>query len=214
MSERPYWSETHTLYMVAFILFMFNVAILTIICLLSLMFSNPTTGVSALCAINTFICKFLISFNKRYYESTVIISTIIAAMLLFVNNYGVQFISERSVPTVKQVMSAYPICALIECLSKLTIIGQRCRNMCDEICDREQLCVESPECCREWLWVNREGNQFQKFYFHENKSMKFQKVLPTISKWFPPQRVNEQRLTDLTFFFISFRNSTIFLFMG
>lgn len=72
------------------------------------------------------------------------VSNIFTAMALFVNNYGVRFIFEP-------MLSVIPTFALIEGLSKLSIIGKKCRNQCNEICDNEKrkiLCQENPDCCR------------------------------------------------------------------
>lgn len=83
---------------------------------------------------------------REQHRNKLLKLTSFAAMALFVNNYGVQFIDE---PTIKQAMSVIPTCALINCLSKLSMVGKRCRSQCDEICDNEKLCEENPDCCRE-----------------------------------------------------------------
>ncbi len=70
-------------------------------------------------------------------------------MILFVNNYGVEFIPQDTL--IKQAMSVIPTCALIQCLKKLSTIGKKCGNQCDDVCDsdeRERLCDENPDCCR------------------------------------------------------------------
>lgn len=58
ISGRTFWSETETLYIAASILFLFNLTMAPIICLLSLMFSEPATGANTLCAINMLLCKY------------------------------------------------------------------------------------------------------------------------------------------------------------
>lgn len=57
LSQRNYWSNASTLAIVFLILVLFNYAMIPIICLASLIFSKPTTGVNVLTFASIIICK-------------------------------------------------------------------------------------------------------------------------------------------------------------
>lgn len=57
VGQREFYSNASTLGVIALLLIMFNVAMMPVICLASLIFKKPTTGVNVMFFASLIICK-------------------------------------------------------------------------------------------------------------------------------------------------------------
>lgn len=57
ISRHKFWSDANTLVVIALLLTMFNVAMMPVICLASLIFKKPTTGVNVVFFLNLIISE-------------------------------------------------------------------------------------------------------------------------------------------------------------
>ncbi|XP_037034194.1 ATP-binding cassette sub-family A member 3-like isoform X1 [Bradysia coprophila] len=122
-SRQPFWAEANTLAVIGLLFTMYNFAMIPVICLTSLIFSKPTTGM-----------------NVIYFGSLVI--SIVYACDLFI----------RFLPKViRAFFTIYPTCTLISGLFKLGKTDELltvCEHLCVEInCNRQELCTANPDCC-------------------------------------------------------------------
>lgn len=64
-SQHHFWSEANIVGIIALLLIGFNFAMMPIVCLASLIFTKPTTGVNVLSFAGLFICKLKDYFTKN-----------------------------------------------------------------------------------------------------------------------------------------------------
>ncbi|KAJ6646771.1 Phospholipid-transporting ATPase ABCA3 [Pseudolycoriella hygida] len=125
-SGKPFWSDAYTIGMMALLFCMYNVAMMPIVCLVSLIFNKSTVG-----------------FNVLFFLG-MIISVVFAAEKLIGFMYEI----------LRILISFYPSCALISGLMKLSkaeIVLSSCKQAFN-IQDRQRICTEYPDCCPNLLF--------------------------------------------------------------
>lgn len=146
VSRQHFWSDANTLGVLAILFIMYNVAMMPIICLVSLIFSKPTTGLNVIYFAGMIISKR----RPHHYEWAALIYHFSFAAVVFACDMLMNFMPV----VIRGLMLMYPSCTLIDGLVKLAKTDDilvACENLCSmNNCDLQTFCVENPNCCRKF----------------------------------------------------------------
>lgn len=164
IGQHEHWRTPGELSIVFLILFMYNFAMNPIICLLSLVFSKPTTGMNVLSIANMVLRKyfcfcFVFFFNS--YPSSLFklkfkkkkISSFICSISVLV--FGLNIVMDFLHKSIVYILWSFPLCTMMDSIFKLIQIHTnelRCELSCKIAynaakCDWDKYCAVDPSCC-------------------------------------------------------------------
>lgn len=150
LGQHEHWKSFSELGIVFLILLFYNIAMMPVICVLSLIFTKPTMGMNVISIFNFSMSKSSKSkfiecdwkFNGILWTKSILIQVVlytVADTLKFLPTY------------LLKMLWAYPICTLVDGASKLPRLHRHqimCEKICEEThCDWDQLCSMQKECC-------------------------------------------------------------------
>lgn len=152
--QHDQWNSPKELSIVFLILFLYNLSMMPIICILSLIFSKPSTGMNVLSILNMIISKCPTNHINSNRKKKLIVNFWFVPVFVFLLDSFFHILHRA----IYYMFWSFPLCTMIDATIKLPTIHtmeRNCLSKCKEYfqtdnCDWDKMCKTEPLCCCKW----------------------------------------------------------------